>query len=470
MEDNKYTRLARNTAIFAVGTFGSKVLTFLIVPLYTYYLTTEEYGTVDLFTTTINLMLPFVTLCIQDAIVRFLIADKAPSKSVASNCVMVFLVGALFCFLLMPVYHFFFGTWNAAISFFVLLLLNSYNAIFSQYLRGIGKNVAFTVNGIIVTTVLVFSNVLTLIVLKMGVPGYVLSLILSQFIASIQATVAGRLWKSVSYKQFSMPLLKQMLLFCVPLIPNSLMWWLMSAGNKYMILGYMGSGANGIYSVSMKFPTILTLMFSIFMQAWQLSALEENDSGERQHFYENVFYLVFALLSVCASGMALVIKPFFQILISDAFLEGWLYVPLLGVAAVFNCLGSFCGIVYNAGKNTKKAFTTTMAGAATTLLANAVLIPKIGLYGVAIGSVLGYLAVTIIRFADMRKYTGMRIKKMTVLSTLLLLLVQGLIPCLLDGAMVYIGNVLVFAAIAAMNRHEAYQLSMAVWQKRKARK
>ena len=51
MKESNYKKLVYNTAIFAIGNFGSKVLTFLIVPLYTYVLTTAEYGVIDLFIT-----------------------------------------------------------------------------------------------------------------------------------------------------------------------------------------------------------------------------------------------------------------------------------------------------------------------------------------------------------------------------------------------------------------------------------
>ena len=73
MGSSKYTKLVKNTAIFAIGNFSTKILTFLIVPLYTYVLTTEEYGRIDLFTTTISFLVPIVTLQVQEALIRYLL-------------------------------------------------------------------------------------------------------------------------------------------------------------------------------------------------------------------------------------------------------------------------------------------------------------------------------------------------------------------------------------------------------------
>lgn len=60
--ESKYKKLVKNSVVFFIGNLGSKVITFLIVPFYTYYLTTAEYGTADLVTTTVNLLVPFAML------------------------------------------------------------------------------------------------------------------------------------------------------------------------------------------------------------------------------------------------------------------------------------------------------------------------------------------------------------------------------------------------------------------------
>ena len=130
--DNKYSRLAKNTAIFAVGNFGSKVLTFLIVPLYTYVLTTEEYGKIDLFTTTAGLILPLVTLSIQEAMLRFVMGKEISNKAAINNCLLVFVSGSFLSILSYPVYHAVFGSSDLFIAFTVYLALNSFTQIFES--------------------------------------------------------------------------------------------------------------------------------------------------------------------------------------------------------------------------------------------------------------------------------------------------------------------------------------------------
>lgn len=68
---NKYRNLAQNTVIFAIGTFSSKLLVFIMMPIYTRALSTAEYGTVDLIQQISNLLVPIVTLGVTNALIRF---------------------------------------------------------------------------------------------------------------------------------------------------------------------------------------------------------------------------------------------------------------------------------------------------------------------------------------------------------------------------------------------------------------
>ena len=77
---NRYRTLAANVALISIGTFGSKVLVFLMVWFYTEWLSPAEYSTADLLTQTANLLLPLATLGVSDAVFRFAI-DRAGARA-----------------------------------------------------------------------------------------------------------------------------------------------------------------------------------------------------------------------------------------------------------------------------------------------------------------------------------------------------------------------------------------------------
>lgn len=451
---NKYTSLAKNTAIFAIGSFGSKILSFLIVPLYTYVLTTEEYGTIDLFTTTISLMLPFCTMLIQEALIRFLMSKEIDQNIAISNCMLIYFIGSVLACLLYPLYKRVFNFDDYIGLFLVLLLLNCFTQIFSQQFRAIGANIDFSINGVIVTAVTVFANLYFLIVLKLGMVGYFYSMILAQVCSFMHIIIRGRIFKYFSIKKVRLDILKDMLKFSIPLIPNSLMWWIMSAGDKYIINYYLGDGANGLYSLAMKIPTILSMVYSIFYQAWQLSAIEENDKNGRAKFYTNVYVATTALLIVLTSGIIVLVKPFYELCMNDSFIPAWSYVPMLSVAMVLNCVASFFGVVYTVSKKSNKAFFTTFMGMIVNLFFNFLLIRPLGLHGVAIGTAIGYAVVVMIRSGDAKKEIGMKCDGKRTSFAILLLVIQNVLTIIMEGYWIYLIGLISLIIIGKLYQEE----------------
>lgn len=463
---NKYKYLAQNTVIFAIGTFGSKILTYLIVPLYTYILSTEDYGAIDLFTTAISLMLPFTTLVIYEAVIRFLMSKEIDEKCAVTSSIIVFLFGVLIIGGSIPFISQMLPNKTYVILYVVSLLLYTYNQIFSQYLRACGKAIAFSINGVIVTLVTLLSNVILLIVFKQGVLGYLYSLILAQLLASIQCTVSGKIIQNISIRAINLSILKKMLQYCIPLIPNNLMWWIMNAGDKYIINYYMGMSYNGIYSLAMKIPTILNLVYSIFMQAWQLSAIQENGEDDQAIFYSNIYKMVMGLMAIASSFIILIVKPVFIILIKNDFVSAWKYVPLLCIAMIISCMATFIGVTYMINKNSKKSFFTTFAGACMNLIGNFLLVRKLGLYGVALGTALGYLVVYFMRAYDAKKSTGMSLDAIRSVAAFLVLFIQAILLLIDSNNMLWLKEIGLVVIVLVLYKNEIILMKKAIFRKK----
>ena len=73
---NKYSDLSKNVVLFTISSFGQKILAFLLVPLYTSFLSTQEYGIIDLVSTTVNLLIPVFSLNMAEGVMRFTLEDK----------------------------------------------------------------------------------------------------------------------------------------------------------------------------------------------------------------------------------------------------------------------------------------------------------------------------------------------------------------------------------------------------------
>ena len=440
--NKKYKSLAKNTSIFAMGTFGSKVLTFLIVPLYTHVLTTAEYGVIDLFSASISLLVPFTTLLIYEAAIRFLVAKEYDEKTVFNNCFLVFAGGSILTICLSPFLLSGLNMKEYSFIFVLLLILTSYTAIFGQYLRSIGKNWSYSISGLIVTFFIVFLNVIFLLVLKKGVVGYLYSLLIAQFASSVYIFISCDTWKNFDLKFINIDSLKNMLIYSLPLVPNNIMWWIMNAGDKYVINYYLGNSANGIFSLAYKIPTILTMMFSIFMQAWQVSAIEEREDKSRNDFYKKVFEIISLLLIICTSLIILVVQPMFVHVMGKEFVDAWEFVPLLCIATLFNCYSTFAGIVYIVNQESKKSFYTTSIGAFFNLFFNFLLIKELGLFGVSIGTAIGYAVVMYLRFRDSKRTLRVSFFSFKLLTALIILCVDSVVYIAMESNLKYIISII----------------------------
>ena len=448
----KYKNLIKNTSIFALGTFGSKILVFLIVPLYTYVLSSSDYGKIDLITSSVNLFIPFTTLLIYEAAIRFLIAKECDEKNVFNNCFMIFIIGCVFSIFISPIILVWLNIKEYCIIFVSLLILTNYTTIFGQYLRATGDNWGFSISGIITTLSTVILNLILLLVFKKGINGYLYSLIISQLITGIFIFIKCKTLRILNYKYINIKILKSMIIYSIPLVPNNIMWWIMNAGDKYVINYFLGTAANGIFSISYKIPTILTMLFSIFMQAWQVSAIEERQKNLEDDFYKKVFKYIFFLLILMTAIIIIFVQPIFEIIIGNEFISSWQYVPLLCIATLFNCFSTFAGVVYLTEKESKKSFYTTFIGALTNLIFNFLLIRNLGLFGVSIGTTIGYIIVMILRFRDYKKYFEVSLMDFEFITSMLILIVDSLVYMFINGQIKYVISAICLVTILFISR------------------
>lgn len=427
MASEKYKKLAKNSIAFLIGNLGSKIITFFIVPFYTYYLTTAEYGTADLITTTVNLISPFAMLGMNEAALRFSASKEESPKSIASNSLLVVLCGWVIFWLLFPLFRAWSIIGEDVIYFLVLLCLTSFNTVFLQLLRGIGKSKAFAANGVLITFVTAAANIVSLAILHLGVAGYLGSMVLAQLVGAVHIICCSKLWRLISWHDVNRSALRSMLIYCIPLIPNSLMWWVMSVSDRYVILYFLGASANGIYNVSQKIPSIVNVIYTVFTQAWQVSAIEERDSKDNSHFQSTVFRYIFVALALVSSLVAASAFPVYEFLMSSEYEGAWQYVAMLSFANFLFCIGSFFGVNYVATKQSKKAFSTSAIGAITNVLLTLVLVPAIGIMGAALATAISYAVIAVIRCGDTKKIVEMTYDRLTIVLCFVVLVLQVLI-------------------------------------------
>ena len=400
---NKYQTLAANTILMSVGTFGSKLLVFLMVRFYTGYLTPAEYGTADLITQTANLLIPLVSLDITDAVFRFAAERRGGRTEAFSVGLRVITLGSAGLLLVIALLQ---GVPAVRAYGFLLasfVIASCCHALCAHFVRARGNTALFAAQGLFNTALFIGLNVLFLAVFHWGIRGYVLSTTVANLITTGLLVFRARLWRYAGLAP-RRGLRRQMLRYCIPLIPTAVFWWIMGVSDRYMVKWFLGSDANGIYAVAYKIPTILTILATVFMDAWQLSAIAESDGDRQAHlrFYGRIWDAFASAVFLCAGGIIVLSPLLIRLLAEEAYYSAWQYIPVLTLSMAAAAFSNFMGSVYVVTKQSKASFWTSLVGAGSNIVLNLWLIPQIGLQGAA-ATFLSCLAVFLIRLVNARQ-------------------------------------------------------------------
>lgn len=417
--------LLSNTIIYAVGNFGSKILSYALVPIFSFFINKEDLGLYDLFLTSIALLFPVVTLQLSEAMYRWLLTsgDRDDKKKIISTGVftsLLLLIVFGFCYLI-TTFYFEFKYQNY---FYLLLIGASLFPITQQIIRGLGNNKLYSFLGILNSVLLVGFNLFFLYYLKIGVLGIILASILSYTLCVITGLVGGRIYRYISIRSIFKSHLYELLNYSMPLIPNAISWWLINAANRFLILHMMGLEANGEFAISSRFPAILAVINSIFMLAWQDVAISKLNNKSDFTFASKLFNQ-FLVLELCLTILLIPMSKFLVFFaVEDSYSETWRYMPLLFLGTAFSTFSAFYGSVYLKEKRTINLFTTTLIGGAVNIGICFALIPQLGLYAPGIGTLLGFMTVFVLRITDLKKIFKLNINwyKMVFLTTLSILL------------------------------------------------
>jgi len=407
MNKNRY--LLKNTALYGISTFVTKLITFVMVPFYTYVLTKEQYGTVDIIFTTVNLLLPVLTLSIHLAVLRFALEKDSDKKLIFTYGILVVFVDILLLFFMAP----FFSKIELLSGYGALLTmlfgLTVIHALVSEFIRGLEKIKEFVIGNIIFVCISTILNIYTILILHLGVHGYILSYCFAYLMTVVYYTVVGKLihyFTNTVFQKSNIYILWDMLKYSVFLIPNALFWWVTNASDRYIILGMLGAGQNGIYAVANKVPMIATAVCSIFIQAWTLTAIKESTSADRADYHKIVFQHIYSVVFIIASGLLVILKLFISIYVAQDYFISWESSTFLIMAAAFNTLAAFIGTNYVVAKRNLGNMMSTFMGAIINVALNFLLIPRMGLLGAALATYISYFVVVVYRIFDTAKYIG----------------------------------------------------------------
>ena len=419
---SRKTELAKNTAILTVGKLCTQCISFFLLPLYTAILSTEEYGTFDLLVTYSTLLLPLVNWQLDQGLFRFMLdhrGNKEEQGKLFSTLLLSSTVQSIVYIILFICVEPFLKIENA---YFLLLyvVLHVYTALFLQFVRGLGYSVKYTIASFISASATTVLNVIALVFLKMGLQGLFMSTLVAQFLTLLYLVVASKAWEYFSVKRIQPKVFKRVSVYSIPLIPNNLAWWVVNASDRTIIAHFLGTAANGIYSIANKFPNVFINFYNILNLSWTETVSLHYCDEDRDEFLTETMTSLFKLFAAACFGIVACMPFIFPILINTKYDAAYNQILILMYAMLFRVLVGLYSCVLCGSKKCKEDSLYLYFSGNYQYYSRPDLINKIQVFAASVSTLVAFLSMFVIRYIDVNKTVHMKIRKPIIVGSVLI--------------------------------------------------
>ena len=414
----KETLLSRSL-LLGVATGVSKAAVFLLMPLYTAYLTPAAFGAADIIAGTAVLLLPFVSFNAPEAVFRFR-AGGDREKQVFSCGVLMLTGGMVVLLLLMPFTALLPVLETYRIYLFFYVLASVARSFLAHWVRAEGNYTLYAVQQVFCTFSTVALLVLFLPVLRLGTGGYLAATVTADALTAAILLLYLRPWRYFAFTAVKKEPLFAMLRYALPLMPTTVLWWVTSVSDRYIILHYHGENVMGLYAAAGRIPSVLTFGVAAFLEVWHYTAVRAGE-GERSRLFDRVYALLLPVLTAVSAFLVLFARSITGLLFAADYADAARYVPILTVGSLFSALSAYLGSIYTVRLNSVASLLTALFGAALNVLLNLWWIPRGGAMAAALATAVSYLAMFLLRVFHSRRGMAFdpRLLKLTAAAALL---------------------------------------------------
>lgn len=395
----------KNSLWYTLGNILLKFFSFLLIPLYTLYLSPDQYGEINLALGFSNVVCFLIMCGLQTGVIRFYTDCNGNKREIAemfgTAITFVIIIGLLLSGLLVSTETLWSKWIFSSIPFIPIVLLAilisaavAIYTVYQEFLKGSHKAKKSVALSYVFFGVLLGSNLITVIVLKWGAKGALLSTLVANLIM-IGYMFIDLKWHDMLIFGIKKRLLKNMLKYSLPLVPHSLSYNVSNLFTRVIINSKVNTFTLGLYSLASQFGGIADIVCNSVQSAfqpWFYEKMRLVESGQTEAATEikrltvQLLWLYgFIYLLICAWTQEAI-----AIMSEESYYSSWKYVPYLVIAVAIKCPLYFYQNLYYYHKGmTKFIFMFTMAGCLSTMLFVWLLVPRYGIYGAIVGDIIG---------------------------------------------------------------------------------
>lgn len=387
------SKLVKNTAIYAAGDILPRLLSFISFPILTSYLSPAEYGIIN-YVNTINLFVTVIGfLCLNTYyLVFYYKQDNDTERKRLLGNLTAFVVGfnLVLSLIFFLVGDKFFNILGSNIDFYPYIAIGVATCFFNIF--SILPSALFRLkeNPLPLTIINIVRGVLTLILTLVFVVCFGFKAAGVLYSGLIIAILFAVVYFYITYKNMIFNInwsqIKVALLFSLPLLPGSLSYYLISMSDRIFIDKYLDLRSLGIYGTASTLALLLNIVSLGAYKAFEPYFFKIYETSNFQKEFIVVRNAFFAVIIICALGLALFAKEFFILFTNQQYYDAYLYVPMILIGVIVSSINLLYGTIITARGKTKINSAITIIGGGISIALNMFLLPRLGLLGACVSS------------------------------------------------------------------------------------
>ena len=422
IHQNRFKKFIKAIGLYAIGNLGSRLITFLMVPMYTYFVNPADLGLYDISLSLIIAFIPIMTLQLRDGAFRFLINNDnvLEKKNVVSFVCKELLLSTILVVVTSVLLHYMFSPLYL-MEIILLLLVMAYYEVLAQVARAIGGAAVFANSSLICSFGIGVFSLVFVYIFECGLSGIFIANIMARVAALLYVIITVRLNKYFSISD-NLQLRKNILKYVLPLLPGALCWCLLDCCGRVFIERKLGLEASGLFAVSVRFSSIIYTFAIIFIQAWQETAIVNYKTKDKDRFFSEIFNAFIYYVSFIIVMLNFGLKLNYGWIVDSAYKESLVYIYPLTIGVGFCVFSHFLDLGYQCSKETKRALPSLVCALVVNVVFNAIFIEVLRIWAPIIANILSFVTMSIYRFYDVKKYFRLCLSKSSVLVALILVI------------------------------------------------
>lgn len=276
-------------------------------------------------------------------------------------------------------------------------------ALSNAFARGTGHIGIYSGANFFTSMTIIFLNLLLILGFNQGFYALIISACTANFSASFFVFIKLKFWNYIDIKNWNNDMLRKMLMYSIPLVPNTISWSIINVSDRLVIMNFLGASANGLYSIAYKFPNLMSTFYNFFNIAWRETSaklVRDNEMKDFDIIYRRV-RMTFFVITIMLLATIRYVYPFF---INVQYQESIVYVPILVISTYYLSLSAFYGGIFSAYKNTKMLGMSSIYAAVINLVIDFFFVRFIGVYAAAISTLVSSIFIYLYRKYRLKKF------------------------------------------------------------------